>query len=153
MGLKHPPQPSCPRERKVFGIRNQVALSKKKKKKAWKFNPSCLEGLSPRNNFLKEKGICNPYQVAQRTMFWAQVPQGWTMTTSTVCSLGSLDPKHGSLSKFGWVFHGQEPQSCVPKELGPKTWFIKQSSCQVPWATWLGLPLSPFSKRSCSQCK
>jgi hypothetical protein len=36
MGLKHPPQPSCPRERKVFGILNQVALIESSIQVAWK---------------------------------------------------------------------------------------------------------------------
>jgi hypothetical protein len=40
-----------------------------------------------------------------------------------------------------------QPQTVFPRNLGPKTWFMKQSSCQVPWTIWLGLyHLVPFPK-------
>ncbi len=79
-------------------------------------------------------------------MFWAQVPQGWTMTTSTVCSLESLDPKHGSLSNLDGFSMDKNPDHVFPRNLGPKHGSLSnqvvKSLGQLDW----GYRLVPFPK-------
>jgi hypothetical protein len=66
------------------------------------------------------------------------------MTTSTVCSLGSLDPKHGSLSNLDGVSMDKNPNHVFPRNLDPKHGSLSNQAVkslgQLDW----GYHLVPF---------
>jgi hypothetical protein len=68
------------------------------------------------------------------------------MTTSTVCSLESLDPKHGSLSNLDGFSMDKNPDHVFPRNLGPKHGSLSnqvvKSLGQLDW----GYRLVPFPK-------
>ncbi len=135
----------------IWKSKLESSFPKKKKKK---------KGTFPQKQTTSQgrKEFATPTKLHKEPCFEPKFPKVEPLTSSTtVCFPWEPRPKTQFVKQFGMGFPWtRNPNRVFPrKELGPKTWFIKQSSGQVKSLGQLnwGCHLVPFSKGSCSQCK